>query len=405
MAENDHQRSVFVTPVRHICHCPQLEIFLTPNHSQLVATTVRRRFARFDDDDQKNSPFRAIREIARKITQLLGAVGLLASAMACGPSVVDLGAQGGGIADSGSEASAAMSGAGGAGVSGVGGGGGSFGLGRAGNGGAGTGAAAVGGADSGPPIANDAGPAVPGDAAVPGSGPDPSTGCGMPPPPTSDGSIAVPGSISNYVVALAAGYDQNKPYPLVMSFRGANVSIAAFRRTLDLPASVGADGIVVYLDCANGAGMWDLQRDPQVFDALLAKLEASYCVDRKRVFVVGHETGAIFANVLACTRGGVLRGLGSISGVMPQGTCTGPLAVWISQGNADMTLALGKASRAFWIQQNQCSATLSTPVDPSPCLESVGCASGSPVRYCEYDGNQDVPSFAASAVWNFFKGL
>jgi poly(3-hydroxybutyrate) depolymerase len=190
-----------------------------------------------------------------------------------------------------------------------------------------------------------------------------------------------------------------------MSFRGANVTIAAFRRTLDLPTVVGADGIVVNMDCANGAGMWDLQRDPPVFEALLAKLEASYCIDRRRVFVVGHETGAIFANVLACMHAGVLRGLGSISGVTPQGACTGGLAVWISQGNADMTRMLGRDNRDFWIQQNQCNATMTTPVDPSPCLEYAGCEMGNPVRYCEYTGNQDVPSFAATAVWNFLKAL
>jgi poly(3-hydroxybutyrate) depolymerase len=224
-------------------------------------------------------------------------------------------------------------------------------------------------------------------------------------PPTSDTSITVNGSTAGYIVDLATGYDRNKPYPLVMSFRGANVTIAAFRRSLDLPSVVGADGIVVNVDCANGAGMWDLQLDPPVFEALLAKLEDSYCIDRRRVFVVGHETGAIFANALACMHANVLRGLGSISGVAPQGMCTGALAVWISQGSADMTLMLGRANRDFWVQQNQCNASMSAPVAPSPCLEFMGCAMGSPVRYCEYDGDQNVPSFAAAAIWNFLKGL
>ena len=151
--------------------------------------------------------------------------------------------------------------------------------------------------------------------------------------------------------------------------------------------------------------MWDLQRDTPVFEALLAKLEASFCIDRRRVFVVGHETGAIFANLLACMHAGTLRGLGSISGVAPQGTCTGSLGVWISQGSSDTTRMLGRADRDFWVKQNQCNAIMSTPVEPSPCLEYLGCEMGGPVRYCEYVGNQDVPSFAAAAVWTFFKGL
>jgi polyhydroxybutyrate depolymerase len=223
-------------------------------------------------------------------------------------------------------------------------------------------------------------------------------------PPASDASITVGGSTARYVVYPATNYDPNKPYPLVMSFRGANVTIAAFRRALDLPTAAGADGIVVNVDCANGAVMWDLQRDSLVFDALLAKLDGSYCIDRRRIFIVGHQTGAIFANVLACTHPGVLRGLGSISGVAPQGACAGALAVWISQGNVGTTLPLGKADRDLWLQQNRCSAMFAR-ADPAPCVEYTGCEIGRPVRYCEYDGNQDVPGFAAGAIWNFLKGL
>jgi hypothetical protein len=228
-------------------------------------------------------------------------------------------------------------------------------------------------------------------------------------PPTADSSITLNGVTAAYVVDLATGYDRNKPYPLVMSFRSAKVTVAAFMRTLDLTTAVGADGIVVNMDCANGADMWDLQRDPPFFDALLTKLEASYCIDRRRIFVVGHETGGIYANVLACMHTDRLRGLGSISGVMPpppMTTCPGGLAVWISQGNIDpMFLRLGRMNKDFWVTQNQCNATVSAPVDPAPCVEYAGCAMGHPVRYCEYVGNEDVPSFAASAIWSFFKAL
>jgi polyhydroxybutyrate depolymerase len=330
-------------------------------------------------------------------------MGLWVSAMACGPSVVDLGARGRAVGDPGPDSSAADSGAAGAsGEDATGLGGAGAGQGGAGEGGAGV--AAVGGAGPPPPLGNDAGTAMPPDAAVPGLGPYPSTGCGME-PTTTEASITVGNSTARYIVDLAAGYDRNRPYPLVMSFRAANVSIAQFRRDLDLPAVVGADGIVVNMDCANGAGMWDLQRDPPVFEALLAKLEATYCIDRRRIFVVGHETGAIFANLVACTHAEVLRGLGSISGVEPRAVCTGALAVWISQGNADMTRMLGRADRDFWLRQNQCDQSAFTQVEPSPCLHYTACEIGAPVHYCEYNGNQNIPSFAAAALWDFFKAL
>jgi polyhydroxybutyrate depolymerase len=401
MAENERRRSAFIALVRHICHCPQVDIFLNPNHPLPVAKAANRhRFSKFGAEAQKNLRRRAISQIARKMTPLLGAVGLWVAATACGPSVVDLGARGRGVADPGADASAAASGAGGAS------GGGAAGVDHVGSGEAGSGAAGSGVVIPDGSVANDSGPAVPPDAGGLEPNQEPSTGCGMQPPPITDTNITVGSSTARYLVDPAAGYDPNKPYPLVFSFRSANVRLEAFRRTLDLPGVVGADGIVVNVDCANSAVMWDLQRDPPVFKALLAKLEASYCVDLRRVFVVGHETGAIFANVLACMNPGVLRGLGSLSGVEPQGgACSGGPAVWISQGTSDMTRMLGRDNRDFWIQQNQCDATLSTPVQPAGCLEYTGCAIGGPVRYCEYAGNQDVPSFAASAVWDFFKAL
>lgn len=336
--------------------------------------------------------------IEREITARLVAVGVWACATACGPSVVNLGARGD-LEGPSAGASGGTEASGTSGASGV------AGLGPVSGGGGVSGGLAVGmsgtGASSG---MDNAGTGSPPDAGVPTTGVARSGGCGLQ-PPASDTSISINGATASYIVDRAPAYDLNTPYPLIFSFRGANTNAAAFRRYLDLPTAVGADGIVVNVDCANGAATWDLQRDQLVFDALLAKIEASYCVDQQRVFVVGHETGAIFASVLACRSGGTLRGLGSLNGVSPMATCNAGLAVWISQGNADMTRMLGRDSRDFWVGHNQCDLTMTAPVDPSPCIEYFGCEPANPVRYCEYDGGIDAPDFAATGVWSFFKGL
>jgi poly(3-hydroxybutyrate) depolymerase len=332
--------------------------------------------------------------IAREITRFLAVLGVWAWAVACGSPVVDLGTVGGRLAGA-SGVPAAIGGVGGAATSDAG---------VRTTGGAGAGAAAGGGAGSAAGIMASAGASAPPDAAVIDTTLEPSPGCGTQ-PSASDTIVTVGGASASFIVDLASGYDRNRPYPLVISLRGANVTAEAFRHYLDLPAVVGADGIVVNMDCANGAGTWDLQRDLPLFDALLVKLKTNYCIDQKRVFIVGHATGAIFANSLACMRGAMLRGLGSLSGSTPSGTCEVPLAVWISQGNADMSITMGRADREFWLRQNQCTAGLTMPVDPTPCLEYTGCKLGSPVRYCEYDGTLDLPSFVAAGVWGFFKAL
>jgi poly(3-hydroxybutyrate) depolymerase len=141
-------------------------------------------------------------------------------------------------------------------------------------------------------------------------------------------------------------------------------------------------------------------------DALLSKLEAAYCIDQDRVFAVGQGTGALLVTMLGCVRGDVLRGVAPLSGAPPPGGCVGEPAVWIMQASADpSTFGIGRANRDFWADRNGCDVTLPGSVAPPPCVEYAGCDVGSPVRYCEYDGDLALPSSAAGGVWSFFKGL
>jgi polyhydroxybutyrate depolymerase len=231
-----------------------------------------------------------------------------------------------------------------------------------------------------------------------------SSGCGMD-PRSSDTSLQVNGMTGSYILDLPTGYDKNRPYPLVMSFRGAGVTADAFRGYLTLPLAVGADAIVVNANCLGDAAAWDVNRDVPFFDALLTQIESGYCVDEHRIFAAGHSAGGFFTNALGCIRGNKLRGIAPLSAGPPPGACLNELAVWMSQGNIDMGIAAGMADRDFWAQRNNCDATMSTPVDPSPCVEYAGCDPGFAVRYCEYDGDLGLPSFAATGIWEFFKGL
>jgi len=233
-----------------------------------------------------------------------------------------------------------------------------------------------------------------------------SAGCGLS-LPSSDTSIQVNGMTANFIIDLPTGYDNRRTYPLVMVFRGANVTAAAFRNYLGLQSAVGTDAIVVTLDCLDAAPSWNVQRDVPLFDAALTHVEAAYCIDPSRIFAVGHSAGGFFVNSLGCLRGNQLRGIAPLSAGPPSGSCQGEFAVWISQGNADWASALanGQAARDFWLQRNGCDSRLAAPVDPSPCVEYGECDLGFAVRYCEYDGDLGLPSFAAAGLWTFFNGL
>jgi poly(3-hydroxybutyrate) depolymerase len=231
-----------------------------------------------------------------------------------------------------------------------------------------------------------------------------SVGCGLA-PPSMDTSIQIGGMRGSYLVDLPVPYDKSRPYPLIMALRGAGVTAAQFRGYLDLPPVVGSDAIVVHLNCLNEATTWDVARDLPLFDQLLTKLESSYCVDELRVFAAGHASGGFFTSVLGCMRADKLRGIAAMSAGPPPSMCSGDVAVWISQGNGDSMLGAGRGNRDYWAGRNGCNVAVSMPVDPQPCIEYAGCGSGFPVRYCEYDGDLGLPAFAATGLWEFFKGL
>jgi poly(3-hydroxybutyrate) depolymerase len=225
-------------------------------------------------------------------------------------------------------------------------------------------------------------------------------------PVLTDNSIQVNGMRATYTLDLPLAYDKTRAYPLVFAFRGTNVTADDFRGYLNLAPVTGADAILVHPNCVSDASAWDIPRDTPMVDALLAKLESGTCVDQSRVFAIGHGAGALFVTMLGCLRGDTLRAIAPLSGAPPPGMCIGQTAVWLAQGNMDpMTLAAGRGNRDFWAGRNACDTRMPQPVSPSPCVEYAGCNAGFAVRYCEYDGDLGLPSFAASGVWSFFKGL
>jgi len=266
---------------------------------------------------------------------------------------------------------------------------------RGGTGGADAGTVQDSGAANGSARGNDGGAA------------QPSSGCGSAPAAAGEATMQVDGMDRQYVVALPSGYEQNRPYPLVLAFHGAGLSGPQFRSFFNLTTPVGADGIVVYP--TGLGGQWDVRRDYPFVDALIIKLASSYCVDTGRVFATGHSNGAFFTNALGCQRGDVLRAIAPMSGGQQQraSSCKGEVAVWISHGDVDNIVATsyGQQARDFWVMRNQCNAMTSAPVMPSPCVEYAGCTSGFPVRYCEYSGDHNLMRNAAQTIWDFFKQL
>jgi polyhydroxybutyrate depolymerase len=248
---------------------------------------------------------------------------------------------------------------------------------------------------------------------------DPTPGCGATGAATGyqqNQSVMAGGQTRRYQLFVPAAHDGTKTFPLVFVFHGDGGSGADMRDYLPAEAASNDGGIFVYPD---GPAGWDLDSkapandDIAFFDAMVAKLSQSHCVDKQRIFATGYSRGGYFANQLGCRRGSVLRGVVSHAGGGPYGSndeydgngdlvCPEPaVASLVLHGTSDGAVALteGQSSRNHWRRVNGCSSS-NAPQAPSPCVAYGSCTK--PVLYCEIPGlGHTIWSQGASATWAF----
>ena len=245
----------------------------------------------------------------------------------------------------------------------------------------------------------------------------PSAGCGLDPDETKARAIDVDGQERTFVLHLPDNYDPDRPYPLIFAWHGAASTGQLSSLYFGLRQSARDDAIVVYPDGLSipGIGLgWDLDPDSydmDFFDALLAHLGDSYCVDTGRLFSTGHSFGGFMSNALACFRGDVLQAIAPVASGGPGQDCPTAVAAWITHGLSDPTVPFsqGEGTRDFWVAQNGCSEG-TEPYAPDPCVRYTGCDAGVDVVWCPHDetmmlDGHDWPTFAGDGIWAFFSSF
>lgn len=237
-----------------------------------------------------------------------------------------------------------------------------------------------------------------------------------------EATLTVASKSRSYVLSVPTSYDADVPLPLVFAWHGLGGSGSLARRYFNIEQRSSSGAIFVYPDGlptgTNDQAGWDLAAtgiDVAFFDALLAEVTSSYCVDRARLFSTGHSFGAMMSNALGCYRGDVLRAIAPVAGSPPRAgarpggaACTGEVAAWIAHGDNDDVVDFdtgGVATRDFWIGRNTCAAMESESVTPAPCVAYAGCKSDLPVHWCVHQQEHDWPSFAAEGIWAFFSSF
>lgn len=150
-------------------------------------------------------------------------------------------------------------------------------------------------------------PSDPSGAAVPTPAASASPACPPGPsgrPSDESRSVAVAGIDRPYRLYVPSAYDGDDRTPLVVAFTGLGLTPEAFTTFTGLPTA-GSDAygfLLAIVSPADPTQTWDTQgsTDTDYASAAIDAVEADYCVDAARVFLVGFSDGGGMAQAAAC---------------------------------------------------------------------------------------------------------
>jgi polyhydroxybutyrate depolymerase len=188
-----------------------------------------------------------------------------------------------------------------------------------------------------------------------------SGGCGMPAPfaGAMEQTLEIEGVERSYILVVPDGYDPAQAYPLVFAWHGRGGDASTSRLYFKVEEAAQGAAIFVYpnglplAEMENQTG-WDLDpanEDFAFFDAMLAEMSATLCVDeagvqhRAQLRRVHVEP----ARVLPRGRGAGDRVRSPAVGRSGAGA-SGQVAAWLAHGTMDMVVPFSRArcSRDHW---------------------------------------------------------
>jgi poly(3-hydroxybutyrate) depolymerase len=217
-----------------------------------------------------------------------------------------------------------------------------------------------------------------------------------------------------YWVRLPTNYDADRAYPTALlgpgCGSGGESPIPLQMASMDDAILIGLNGAIGNCFNHDAADTPDLQ----YFDATLAAVEATLCVDPARVFVAGFSSGSWLTSYLGCARGNVIRAQGSIAGGLPPvPTCTGPIAAMYVADTDDTKNTVDTVKMAVDHARTLDGCGDETePYDfgvPSPCVQYKGCMPGYPVVWCVTSGvghaDSSTTKISTVGFWHFWSTL
>jgi hypothetical protein len=275
----------------------------------------------------------------------------------------------------------------------------------------------------------------------------------------------------NYAVQLPTNYDVNKAYPLMVggggcgggpteSGGGYNAGQGAGDAIRIGLSYTSMQSLGCFADGGNSCAITAADdpacvNTPEVpyFYAMLADVEAKYCIDKSKVYLGGYSSGGWETYTLGCAAADVIRGILPVNGGLRnhRPACTGPIPALMVTGANDpdnpvgplvmdtayapgmlTAMAVNTAiasldsngsapARDDILARNGCMGNATAMYDAAfpLCMKYTGCPEKYPVVWCSVTGaghqnlsypNPGGPTYypstgANSVTWNFLKNL
>jgi polyhydroxybutyrate depolymerase len=249
-----------------------------------------------------------------------------------------------------------------------------------------------------------------------------------------------------YELKVPAGYDGQRPVPLVVLLHGYTSNGATQAAYFGMTAEADRAGfLLAYPDGTRdrlGNRFWNATDaccdffhsgvdDVAYLDAVIADVAARYAVDRSRIYAVGHSNGAFMAHRYACDRSTTVAAIVTLAGMQWKDPARCPASPGVSvlhvHGTNDSTINYdggftpeGRYPGAVetvddWAGKDRCTGSLaatgrrldldqSVPGDETVEQAWSGCPAGSAVELWTIEGGGHVPAFNehwAEAIWSF----
>jgi len=232
-------------------------------------------------------------------------------------------------------------------------------------------------------------------------------------------NIEINGLSRNYLLYVPSWMQRDKEMSLAIAFHGRTNNNSMVRDYMQLWWGrywyKQNDFIVAYPAWLwAGPYSWSQYENIEFFDAIVSELSEKLCINRDKVFSVGHSLGSYMSNKVSCQRWDVIRAMAWVASSWFKAKCTWPVSSLITHLPWDPLAAYSGGQRAYAIRSevNQCESgeKQMNIWDLRSCTQKTSCSLWNTAIFCNsYDtyGNDQHswPKNGSDDILDFFRDI